>query len=232
MAYRYEAKTEDGFVQQLAVSYVANGYYFFVTGVIPEGKDARRVDEKLIAKYGIDISKFTRARRKAAGQANVQYLRFDRFFALVATHGIHDFFLPADAGGEGARIRDCRKVPIKFASYAVSCRGGHAHVRIERDTFRDVQAFFVEHALRSRDWLEEQIRILPFQPWAPVRAQVFQLVRAVNARRKLASYELVDPACVRTRRRSVKPFGELRERSVNGREAPLLDHPSPIGVVG
>ena len=105
MAYRYEAKTIDGFVQQLAVSYVANGYYFFATGVIPEGKDARHVDEKLSAKYGIDVSKFTRARRKAAGRANVQYLRFDRFFALVATHGIHDFFLPADAGGEGARIR-------------------------------------------------------------------------------------------------------------------------------
>jgi hypothetical protein len=79
MAYRYEAKSIDGFVQQLAVSYVANGYFFFVTGVIPEGKNQRHVDEKLIAKYGIDVSKFTRARRKAHGQANVQYLRFGRF---------------------------------------------------------------------------------------------------------------------------------------------------------
>ena len=186
MAYRYEAKSIDGFVQQLAVSYIAHGYFFFVTGVIAEGKNPQHVDEKLIAKYGIDVSKFTRARRKAAGHANVQYLRFDRFFVLVATHGEHAFFLPTSDGGEGGRIKDCRKVPIKFASHAISFRAGHAHVRIERETFRDLHAFFLVNALRSRPWLEDQIRKLPFQPWAPVRGQMFQIVRAVNARRQSA----------------------------------------------
>jgi hypothetical protein len=214
MAYRYEAKTIEGFVQQLAVSYVANGYFFFVTGVIPEGKNPRHVDEKLIAKYGIDVSKFTRARRKAAGQASIQYLRFERFFILAATHGIHEFFLPTDEGGEGARIKDCRKVPIKFASYAISFRGGHAHVRIERETFRDLHAFLVGHALRSREWLEAELRNLPFQPWAPVRGQLFQLVRAVNARRKVAGYDPIDKGCVRTKRRSVKPFGSEAQTEV------------------
>jgi hypothetical protein len=103
---------------------------------------------------------------------------------------------------------------MKFASYAISCRGGHAHVRIERETFRDLHAYFVGHALRSRDWLEAEIRNLPFQPWAPVRGQMFQLVRAVNARRKLAGYELLENRCVRTRRRSVKPFGDDAESGV------------------
>ena len=56
MAYRCEAPTIAGFVQQLAVSYVANGYWFYVTGVIPEEKDPRRVDEKLISKYELAIS--------------------------------------------------------------------------------------------------------------------------------------------------------------------------------
>ena len=34
MAYRCEALTVSGFVQQLAVSYIANGYYFYVAGEI------------------------------------------------------------------------------------------------------------------------------------------------------------------------------------------------------
>lgn len=32
----YEAISIEGFVQQLAVKLVANGYWFYVTGVVPE----------------------------------------------------------------------------------------------------------------------------------------------------------------------------------------------------
>lgn len=211
MAYRSEAPTIAGFVQQLAVSYVANGYWFYVTGVIPEGKDPRRVDEKLISKYELNISKFARARRKAAGQANVQYLRHRRFFVLLATHGTHKFFLPIEAGGEGEGIRDCRKAPINFGSYAISYRGGHAHVRIEREIFKDLKAFCLEHACHwSPERLGETLRGLPFEPYAPVRGQMFELVRAVNRLRKTAGLELVPVGCLRLRRRICRPFQELR----------------------
>ena len=64
--YRCEVTTVAGFVQQLAVSYLVHGYWFYVTGRIPKHKDPRRVDEKLIARYGIDLSKWSRARRKQA----------------------------------------------------------------------------------------------------------------------------------------------------------------------
>src|SRR2546430_14039619 len=102
--------------------------------------------------------------RELAGKPRerpMQYLRRQRFFVLAATHGEHHFFLPIEDGGEGERIRDCRKVPIKFGSYAVSYRGGHAHVRIEREFFKDLQAYLLMNALRSGDWLEAQIRALP-----------------------------------------------------------------------
>src|SRR5262245_30128173 len=46
--YRCEVSTPEGFVQQVAVSYLAHGYFFYVAGVIPEGKDTRRVDQKLV----------------------------------------------------------------------------------------------------------------------------------------------------------------------------------------
>lgn len=214
MDYHYEAKSIEGFVQQLAVSYVAHGYWFYVTGVIPEGKDPHDVDEKLLAKYRIDMSKFTRARRKAAGLANVQYLRHGRFFALIATRGVHDFFSPVEEGGEGGNIRDCREVPIKFASYAISYRGGHAHVRIELETFREVKAYFSDHACHwSAERLGRALGALPFEPYSPVRSQLFVLLRLVNRKRKVAQLELVPSSCLRLRRRILKPFGRLEPES-------------------
>ena len=38
MVYRCVAASVAGFVQQLAVAYVANGYWFYVTGRVPDGR--------------------------------------------------------------------------------------------------------------------------------------------------------------------------------------------------
>ena len=54
MQYRCEATSVEGFVQQIACSYLRHGYWWYVTGVIPKGKDAGAVDEKLMAKYFLD----------------------------------------------------------------------------------------------------------------------------------------------------------------------------------
>src|SRR5438270_14075747 len=91
--YRCEATSLEGFLQQLAVCYVGRGYWFYVTGFIPPDKDPRSVDRKLIEQYGIEISKWSRARRKRAGIASVQYIRFRQFFVLLATEGKHRFFI-------------------------------------------------------------------------------------------------------------------------------------------
>ena len=208
--YRFEASSIEGFVQQLAVGLVANGYWFYVTGTVPKNKEPRAVDWKLIRKYGIDCSKFARYRRKRAGRANVQYLRYGRFYVLAATRGKHLFF-------EEEPFKDCREVPIKFASYAVSYRGGHAHVRIWRETYRDIKAYFEEHSTRrSKEALENAFSTLPFEPYSPVRSQLFTILRAVNRKRKVAGYEPVDWTCLRLRRRIVKPFADLMGGSADG----------------
>lgn len=208
--YNCEATTIEGFVQQLAVKFVANGYWFYVTGIVPEEKDPRAVDRKLIRKYGVSVSKFTRCRRKRAGLANVQYLRHGRFFILIATHGRHDFFQE-----EKARIKDVRETPIKFASYAISHRGGHAHVRIERETYRDLKGFLLDHATRRpREWLERTFFELPFEPYAPVRRQLVTLWKRVNEARGVAQMEQLTMDCLRLRRRIVRPFDS--ERSLQG----------------
>ena len=108
--YRYEAISVEGFVQQLAANYVANGYWWYVAGKIPERKDPRAVDEKLLDRYGIGISKWARARRKQSGLGNVQYLRHGRFFVLVATTGEHPVFR------EEPTIRDIRRTIFALGS--------------------------------------------------------------------------------------------------------------------
>ena len=202
MVYRTEATSIEGFIQQLAVSLVGKGYFFFVTGSVPEGKDPRAVDEKLIGRYGIDISKWARVRRKRAGTANVRYIRFDRFFVLVATHGRHAFF-----EAEASSIRDARRTPIRFAGYSVSYRGGHPHVRIEQEEYKGLKAYFLDLAVhRSVTDLERELRQLRFEPYAPIRRQLLCILRAVNQARKKSGFTPITNRVFHFRRRIYRPF--------------------------
>ena len=209
MAYRCVATSVAGFVQQLAVAYVANGYWFYVTGRVPDHKDPATVDAKIIQRYGIAISKWTRTRRKKVGQANLQYLRYDRFFVIMATHGQHPFF-----AAEAKRIRDIRRQPLRFGGYAIGCRKGrdgrrwHPSVRIERGVFRALKARFTQMAVhRSVEELCRELRALDFEPYAPIRDQLFGILRAVNRPRHTAALESVPVTTLRRRRAPVKPFG-------------------------
>lgn len=200
--YRCEATSVEGFVHQLAVSYLGNGYWFYVAGEVPEGKDPMKVDEKLVNRYGIDLSKWARARRKRAGVANLQYIRFGRLFVLLATHGEHQFFQE-----ESSAIRDARRTPIRFRGYSISYRSGHPHVRIEQEEYKRLKAYFLELALhRSAEWLEGELGRLPFEPYAPVRRQLFAVLRAVNRERKTAGFRPVPKSCFRLMRRICRPF--------------------------
>jgi hypothetical protein len=202
MEYRCEATSVAGFVQQLAVSYIGRGYFFYVRGQIPDKKEPRVVDENIIEKYGIGIGKTARARRKAAGFANIQYLRYERSFLLLATHGKHPFF-----DKEGNLIRDAREHPIKFGGYAVSYRSRHPHVRIEQRQYLELKAFLSDVAVhRKAEWIATTLSRLPFEPYAPVRAQLHCILREINRRRGLAGYDPVPASCIRVRRRVVRPF--------------------------
>jgi len=200
-AYRYEATSIAGFVQQVAVSYLPNGYHHFVLGRIPQRKDPRAVDRKLIERYDIAVSKWTGYRRKRAGQASIQYLRFERTFLLLATNGSHHFF-----EDEANVIRNAaRGQPIHFAGYSIGYYNGKASVRLSLPTYRQVRGELLRLSIRiDASALEHQIRRLPFEPYAPVCRQLYSIVRAVNRMRKTAGLDLVDWKCVRTRRRVVQ----------------------------
>ena len=211
MEYRCVATSVEGFVQQLAVAYITHGYWFYVAGRIPEGKDPAAVDAKLIDRYGIAISKWARCRRKRRGLANMQYLRHERFFVLLATKGRHDFF-----ERECGVFRDVRRVPIKFAGYSIGCRKGgdgrwHASVRVVRNYHTSVKALLIETGLRhGAEAVARELASFQFQPFAPVRRQMLEALRAVNRARRTAGFDVVPLTVLPLKRNIVQPFREDR----------------------
>lgn len=113
MTYRFKAASVEGFVQQLAISYIGHGYWFYVSGVVPERKNPRRVDEKLLEQYDAGLSKWARARRKHAGLANVHYIRHGRFFVLIASRGEHRLF------EDEPLHKYVHPDPIRFGGYGI-----------------------------------------------------------------------------------------------------------------
>lgn len=214
MKYRAEATSVEGFVQQIACCYLRWGYWFYVTGRIPAKKDPRAVDEKIIAKYGIAVSESTRARRKKSGLANLQYIRHEQFFVILATKGEHRFF-----DDEHDVIRDIRRVPIKYAGYSISYRQGgrtaegklddkwHSHVEIEREQYLDLKMHLTTWAIRRpAEKVAASFWNLPVQPYAPVRRQLLQILKAVNATRGQVGFDPVESTALNFRRQVVRPF--------------------------
>jgi hypothetical protein len=215
MGYRVETASVEGFVQQIACCYLRHGYWFYVTGVVPQHKDPAAVDAKLLAKYGIAVSEATRMRRKRAGQANLQLLRHARFFVILATKGRHAFFEE-----ERDRIRDFRATPLRYAGYSISYRRGgrtrtgerdpkwHSHVEIDRGMYLDLRAQLLElaHSRRADD-LAAALYAVPFERYAPVRRQLLLLLRRVNEVRSRAGLARVTKDALCLRRRVVRPFG-------------------------
>jgi hypothetical protein len=220
MEYRCITTSVAGFVQQLVSCYLPHGYWFYVSGVVPRGKDPKAIDAKLMAKYGIGVSRTSRARRKAAGIANVHYIRHQHRFLLPATHGHNPFF-----DEEAKNIRDARRVPIRFAGYSISvARGGYrgkrstdgalvrddkwrVRVRIDHEWYRGLKAYLIDIAPhRSAAELAVELYHLPFEPYAPVRQQLLNLIRYVNRGRAAANLEPISFDVLRYRRQIVRPF--------------------------
>lgn len=222
-------------MQQLACSYLRHGYWFYVMGKVPDYKDPSSVDAKLLAKYDIAVSESTRRRRKKLDFANLQYIRYDRLFVILATHGRH-FFKENESGA----VRDIRRVPIKFHGYSISYRPGgrtrtgeldpkwHSHVEIERPRYKEIRDSLLELAVhRSAKSLAMEFYQLPFEPYAPVRRQMLNLLRGVNRARKKAGFEQLPHQVLPLRRRIVRPF-EV-ELAPEAQPASQSSGPSSVG---
>jgi len=205
--YRCEALSVEGFIQQLAVCYVGRGYFFYVTGQVPEHKDPRAIDEKLIQQYDIGRSKWSKWRGyHKHREAKVQYIRYQRFFVILGSYGSHNF-----RRREARCIQDARDTPIKFAGYSVSFRGGHVCVRIEVEREKSLKTELVDRALEPREALEATVYNLPFEPYKPIRQQLLTILREVNRVRSASGLEALSDLCIRYRRKIVRPFDAAGE---------------------
>jgi len=180
---------------------------------------------ELIDKYEIALTERQRADRKKRGLANMQYIRYGRWFLLLVTAGHHRF-----KQDERKQLRDCRRHPIRFEGYSISYRrsgitpaGGaepkwHACVRIDPPTYRQLKAFFQERAVhRSADTLAADFARIPFARYAPIRRQLLTIHKAVNTRRSQQGYEPVPVSALRLRRQTVRPFAATADNSDENR---------------
>ena len=217
MEYRCEAATVAGFVQQLACCYIRHGYHHYVVGVIPLSKDPRKVDARMVDRYHLEVSKYVRARRKRAGLANAQYIRYREFFVLCATgpKGGHEFFESHAA----KQVREIKREPISFAGYSIGYHRGadrrwHVSVRIHPDRYRELKAYLLELSTRRPiDQLEKELGGFDYVPYAPIRRQYLAIWRAVNRERKTAAMPRVSRDCLPMKRKIVRPFGHGQENS-------------------
>ena len=224
MEYKYEVTSLVGFLQRVATHLLPKGYYFFVQGTLPEGKDPAVLDAKLLSKYDVAKSEGARRWRKSQGLGNVQYVRFKNSWILMATHGDH-----AIREGEGDNLKDVRRVPIRISDYALYVKrgnylkkfsddnqptpDGHWRVRvlIAREPYRELCAYFLSIACHRRaEALTEELYTLPYEPYAPVRKQLLKLLRLINAKRQSAGYAKIPPKCLRFKRAIVRSFDPAR----------------------
>lgn len=219
--YRCEVVSIEAAVQLIAASYLRHGYYWYVTGSIPVGKSPEKVDQKLIAKYGIDLTEWQRTRRRKQGLANAHYLRHDRWFILLLTGGHHAVRQPSAKGGEGEHLKDCRRFPIRVGSYSISYRRSgvapadnkltkwHAHVRLSAECYAEMKAYFDSIAVhRSPKNLASEFAKIEFARYAPIRRQLLNVLRRVNQRRQQQSYQTLPYSVLNLRRVSVKIYAE------------------------
>lgn len=218
--YKYETTSVTGFVQRIATCLLRHGYVHYVQGQVPAGKDSRAIDKKLLTKYEVVQNEWRRAKRKQKGQANLQYLRFEGTWVLMATEGYHP--MKTD---EQSQLKDIREAPIQIAGYSIYLKKGdfkkklsqeetpvpddkwHARVLISREKFKELRAYFLDRAChRKVETLVAEINALPFEPYKPVWRQLRKLVRLINKKRKAAGYSPVPMRAVRWRRTIVKAF--------------------------
>lgn len=234
MNNRHLVASVDGMVAQL-VNLISKGYRYYFVGLVADREAQLIRDERMLGYYEAQLPKWTRERRKGRGLANFRYLRYEEWFIVLATEGQAPTFWNEDR----QRIRDVRNAPIRFKGYSISYRQGgwkdrrkwsdpairerdmkrHVRVQLDGETFNGVKAYFLNIAThRQADFLAREFAELSFQPYRPVREQLFQILRAVNRLRQSAGYQRVPASVIRFKRRIVRAFSD------SGIQPSMSDH--------
>jgi len=223
--YRYEATSVAGFLSQL-VRYIQGGHYFYFACTLPPDADPQAVDRKLLALYDVVQPRWKRKTRSRGDRPSVHYLRHERFYVLLSTHGREE------VGGEvrpgrlfvdhSKTIRDVRRTALKFRGYSVRYTYSETHkrwkvfVRLDREAYRAIRTSMTSAATRARyrqpAVLEHEFAKLALEPYGPVRKQLLAILKEVNRLRRRAGLSQINSRCIRRMRsRPVKVFFDATE---------------------
>lgn len=216
--YRCEAATVAGFLAQV-VRYVSSGHYFYVRLLIPEHKDPRAVDEKLIRLYDIARPAWRRERRRLKSSAGIHYLRHDRLAVIMLTKGRHDDFYR----DHSKSVTDIRRQALKAFGYSIryglSAGDKRMKVFVRMDDYRyrelknHLLTMAVWESFRDPERLEQEFQRLPIQVYGPVFEQLLAMLRQVNRARRRRGFLAVSATCLPCKVRPTKVFAEIPRES-------------------
>lgn len=185
MTYRCIATSPAAFVRQIAASYLPHGYNFYVTGHVPDRyvAQASELDRRMVEKFDVNISKACRSKRRSEGIASVRYIRYERFWLLLSTHGKHIFF------EQHRHVEDIRRRPVTFHGYEIRLVADKPRVRIERQEYRRLNGYLLDICTRPRFRATDKMALairqaVHFDPYSEVIKQFGRLMRQVNRRRR------------------------------------------------
>jgi len=118
---------------------------------------------------------------------------------------------------------DAKRKGIRYGGYLVSFRNGHAQVRMDDDTYRELKAYYADLACRRKaEQLITEFYNAPFEPYSPVKRQMFNILREVNRKRKTAGFSQIPSSAIWLKRKIVTPFSS----EIAGSE-PKVQRPTP-----
>ncbi len=170
------------FMLQQIVYLVSKGYTYYSVGEIPLNKasKARSIDQKIINKYNIDLSKHQRTRRKQKKLANFYYLRWKNQFVILRTEGkleepVDDVFLnikKKSKGGSKFKINIGKELILN-----VVLVNGKVTVVIDKSTYKDIKTELDELVKNKQiGKLYKRFSMLNYIPaWSGIVKQKFLL---------------------------------------------------------
>jgi len=212
-------KNIDGALSQIT-RLASSGYYFVFYNQLKATKDPALLDEKMIRLWQLDQPYWKREKRRRGHAPSIWYLRYNRHYLLMSTHGrandgeAHPFFTEYES-----QLFDIRKYALYFCGYSIryprsKVTGKHrAFVRLDKPTFEQMRDMLCERAIRERyrpqEAIEAEFEKLPFQPYREVRNQMRRVLTEVNKRRtRYHGFDTARLSCISSRMRPVRLYEE------------------------
>ncbi len=228
-----EVRSVNALVKQIAVHTLRWGYWWYVSGIIPDHKDPTITDREFTKKYAANLPESTRYRRKQQGLANTRYYRLGNRFFLFSTKGESPFFCER----ERPNIRCVRKpprdweqqtgytglfpyAPLRVGGYTISYKPGglttegevdpkwHSHVELHPKAYKELKATFLELATRrSVKQLGMMFYEIEYEPYKPLLRQLYKIHKEVNEKRGRSGFkQQVPKEFIATKLRPLRVF--------------------------